>query len=381
MKLKLKRQSSTCRQIQFQHKIHHFFLFLKKMDCFDNLSPIKNEMGCDFYPDFDGFDAVACNLQSTPVPASEPPVLLELSGPQKIPKSDISPTHQNQTVVPPPKLVQPNPYQLDKPLIEQMKNAPFKRGRPRKCTTPKHDTDEIKILDASFSLQTNAILSSPKKIPNLPKIRTVNGAFDQLRDYVPSGNIKKNKISKVETLRSAMEYIKALQDMLGIKFDEQGNRLQMSPEEIEHERKNRLRLEQEKIMEIEKKKEEARLKKQQIKMEKLEQKQAKIQAKAQNGAGQNSAIKVLSKVAKPKAVKPKTAKNLFKNFPSFPMMMPMPVPPGMLPPHQTSSSDASDFVNLSPPNQKMAAHFMPMSQPISVLDHGFYDGHQNFNFY
>ena len=91
---------------------------------------------------------------------------------------------------------------------------PFKRGRPRKVHT--NNNDQIKILDASLSLETNAILSNPKR-NNCPRIRTVNGAFDQLREFVPSGTIKKNKISKVETLRSAMEYIKALQEMLGIK--------------------------------------------------------------------------------------------------------------------------------------------------------------------
>ena len=46
------------------------------------------------------------------------------------------------------------------------------------------------------------------------RIRTVNGAFDVLREHVPSGRQQGKKISKVETLKSAIEYIKALQEIL-----------------------------------------------------------------------------------------------------------------------------------------------------------------------
>lgn len=37
------------------------------------------------------------------------------------------------------------------------------------------------------------------------------------------------KISKVETLRSAMEYIKALQGMLGVSFDDNGEKIKIPP--------------------------------------------------------------------------------------------------------------------------------------------------------
>ena len=48
------------------------------------------------------------------------------------------------------------------------------------------------------------------------RIRTVNDAFDHLRDHVPNGDAPKGrKISKVETLKSAIEYIHALKSILG----------------------------------------------------------------------------------------------------------------------------------------------------------------------
>ena len=51
------------------------------------------------------------------------------------------------------------------------------------------------------------------------RIRNVNDAFDSLRSHVPSGElVKGRKISKVETLKSAIEYIHALRDVLGDEF-------------------------------------------------------------------------------------------------------------------------------------------------------------------
>ncbi|CAG5095009.1 Oidioi.mRNA.OKI2018_I69.XSR.g13987.t1.cds [Oikopleura dioica] len=48
------------------------------------------------------------------------------------------------------------------------------------------------------------------------RIRNVNDAFDELRDHVPNGDAGRGrKISKVETLKSAIEYINALKDLLG----------------------------------------------------------------------------------------------------------------------------------------------------------------------
>merc|ERR1711976_453620 len=60
------------------------------------------------------------------------------------------------------------------------------------------------------------------------RVRTVNEGFDHLREFVPCavGTGRRAKISKVETLRSAMEYIKALEGMLGIRFDEKGERVE-----------------------------------------------------------------------------------------------------------------------------------------------------------
>ncbi|XP_076373249.1 achaete-scute homolog 1-like [Tachypleus tridentatus] len=63
---------------------------------------------------------------------------------------------------------------------------------------------------------------SPHKRPNIMarrnerernRVRLVNRGFATLRQHVPGGTTKK-KMSKVETLRSAVEYIKRLQQLL-----------------------------------------------------------------------------------------------------------------------------------------------------------------------
>ena len=79
-----------------------------------------------------------------------------------------------------------------------------------------------------FENQTNELQKSNVKAPNgkyistvskrnareRHRIKTVNAAFDDLRKHVPSGRQAGKKISKVETLKSAIEYIKALQEIL-----------------------------------------------------------------------------------------------------------------------------------------------------------------------
>ncbi|GFX95453.1 hypothetical protein TNCV_3685051 [Trichonephila clavipes] len=45
------------------------------------------------------------------------------------------------------------------------------------------------------------------------RVRLVNHGFATLRQYLPQGNSRK-KLSKMETLRSAIEYIKQLQYLL-----------------------------------------------------------------------------------------------------------------------------------------------------------------------
>ena len=61
------------------------------------------------------------------------------------------------------------------------------------------------------------------------RIRNVNDAFDSLRSHVPNGDlVKGRKISKVETLKSAIEYIHALRDILGdriqpVEFDDKSD--------------------------------------------------------------------------------------------------------------------------------------------------------------
>ncbi|XP_078481341.1 transcription factor protein [Ciona intestinalis] len=46
------------------------------------------------------------------------------------------------------------------------------------------------------------------------RIKNVNSAFDELRQHVPNGERNRKKISKVDTLQSAIEYIKALEELV-----------------------------------------------------------------------------------------------------------------------------------------------------------------------
>ena len=56
------------------------------------------------------------------------------------------------------------------------------------------------------------------------RIKTVNDAFDSLREHVPNGEAAKGrKISKVETLKSAIEYIRALRTVLGEQIEPSEN--------------------------------------------------------------------------------------------------------------------------------------------------------------
>ena len=56
------------------------------------------------------------------------------------------------------------------------------------------------------------------------RIKTVNDAFDHLREHVPNGEVQKGrKISKVETLKSAIEYIRALRTVLGDEIEPMEN--------------------------------------------------------------------------------------------------------------------------------------------------------------
>ena len=50
------------------------------------------------------------------------------------------------------------------------------------------------------------------------RVRQVNAGFDRLRDHVPQGR-RNRKLSKVDTLRAAVEYIGHLQEILGHRAD------------------------------------------------------------------------------------------------------------------------------------------------------------------
>lgn len=56
------------------------------------------------------------------------------------------------------------------------------------------------------------------------RVRLVNLGFSTLRERVPAGT-KNKKLSKVETLRSAIEYIKQLQQVLGVPDQNEQNML------------------------------------------------------------------------------------------------------------------------------------------------------------
>lgn len=53
------------------------------------------------------------------------------------------------------------------------------------------------------------------------RVRLVNLGFSTLRERVPAGGAKNKKLSKVETLRAAIEYIRQLQEMLGMPPDDE----------------------------------------------------------------------------------------------------------------------------------------------------------------
>ncbi|CAM1327290.1 ASCL1 (predicted) [Pycnogonum litorale] len=55
------------------------------------------------------------------------------------------------------------------------------------------------------------------------RVKMVNNGFATLRDHVPSGR-KNKKLSKVETLRSAVEYIRELKRSLDIEDDEENRK-------------------------------------------------------------------------------------------------------------------------------------------------------------
>ncbi|XP_039259457.2 uncharacterized protein LOC120335903 [Styela clava] len=83
-------------------------------------------------------------------------------------------------------------------------------------TTSNFGVSEEKICDQSTSIPD--IQKHPRSVARRnarerKRIKNVNQAFDNLRKRVPRGS-KGNKISKVETLRSAIEYIRALQGLV-----------------------------------------------------------------------------------------------------------------------------------------------------------------------
>ena len=70
-----------------------------------------------------------------------------------------------------------------------------------------------KFSPSSFSLNGNPPVAARRNERERNRVKQVNMGFSTLRQRVPDG-VKNKKMSKVETLRSAVEYIKKLQKML-----------------------------------------------------------------------------------------------------------------------------------------------------------------------
>lgn len=70
-----------------------------------------------------------------------------------------------------------------------------------------------KFSPSSFSMNGNPPVAARRNERERNRVKQVNMGFSTLRQRVPDG-IKNKKMSKVETLRSAVEYIKKLQKML-----------------------------------------------------------------------------------------------------------------------------------------------------------------------
>ncbi|ESO84163.1 hypothetical protein LOTGIDRAFT_79694, partial [Lottia gigantea] len=61
--------------------------------------------------------------------------------------------------------------------------------------------------------KVHPVASSRRNARERNRVKQVNNGFDTLRQRVPNGK-KNKKMSKVDTLRAAVEYIKNLQELL-----------------------------------------------------------------------------------------------------------------------------------------------------------------------
>ncbi|KFM74112.1 Achaete-scute-like protein, partial [Stegodyphus mimosarum] len=89
-----------------------------------------------------------------------------------------------------------------------------------------HQQDSTELLRCKRRIQLGHLPSSGKSMNPQPaavarrnerernRVRLVNLGFATLRQHVPNST-KNKKMSKVDTLRSAVEYIKSLQELLG----------------------------------------------------------------------------------------------------------------------------------------------------------------------
>jgi len=81
-----------------------------------------------------------------------------------------------------------------------------------KCRIPLPD------IYGQYSLLDTSTFIRRRNERERSRVRNVNDAFEVLRQHVPNGT-KSKRMSKVETLRSAVEYIRQLKRMLGENCD------------------------------------------------------------------------------------------------------------------------------------------------------------------
>merc|ERR1711893_284755 len=103
----------------------------------------------------------------------------------------------------------------------------------QKSQKKKPHQDKLKTSYITKKKHGGGVLMPRRNSAEPTHVRTVNEGFDHLREFVPCsiGTGRRAKISKVETLRSAMEYIRALEGMLGIQFNDKGERVELKEEE------------------------------------------------------------------------------------------------------------------------------------------------------
>ncbi|XP_039253914.2 uncharacterized protein LOC120330982 [Styela clava] len=107
------------------------------------------------------------------------------------------------------------------PALTDTGNEKRKGKRPRNISDDAAETAPAKTAKTSIPPRGHlpAAFKNPASVAKRNarerrRIKNVNLAFDELREHVPSGEQNKKKISKVDTLQSAIIYIKTLERLV-----------------------------------------------------------------------------------------------------------------------------------------------------------------------